>query len=147
MPKKINIHFGVVAAWNHSRIPTVTPVSAIGHSPPSTAYSLHSVSCSQSAAGRTLFFASLYTCIGKIIIRFQFSYSQETSSPNQYKPKIISSISGETNLRTSTESRPYSNKLKLKLEYRKKKTAKPSPSPTLDSSTHIVNMFYPSSQK
>lgn len=60
-----NLQFVVVAAWNHFHTPAVTPVFAGDHSLPSTAYSLQSISCSQSGVLRTLFSASLYTCTFK----------------------------------------------------------------------------------
>ena len=54
-----------LAAYTHFRIPAAKPVSAGDHSPPSTACSSLSISCSQSGAVKTLFSASLGTCIAK----------------------------------------------------------------------------------
>ena len=63
--KNFYLQFGVVAAYTHSHIPAGIPVSASDHSPPSIAYSLLSISYSQSGVLKIPFFASLDTCIAR----------------------------------------------------------------------------------
>jgi (2Fe-2S) ferredoxin len=63
--KHVCLQFVVVAAYTHFRIPAAKPASAGDHSPPSTACSSPTISCSQSGAEKPLFSASLGTCIVK----------------------------------------------------------------------------------
>jgi hypothetical protein len=82
--KHVCLQFVVVAAYTHFRIPAAKPASAGDHSPPSTACSSLTISCSQSGAAKPLFSASLGTCI----IKHHSLSAQNHHKPQNHHPSI-----------------------------------------------------------